>query len=258
MLQLWNRRSGERPARSFSGRLAALAAFSVSLLAVGCASRQQMFVLQEDVQRVQTDVDTLKNLQRATSDSLISLQSEMRDLKASSNYGSSALEEKVQALAARLDELITRMDRTLAPLEEFIRRQSVSDTTHSSSLGVDYYDAAVRDLSLGNYDLAEVGFLQFLENYPNSDLADDARYGLGETYYARKRYEEAIEEYQRVVALGTSGKAPAAMLKLGLCYRALQRNNDARKAWEDLVKKYPYSEEAKVAAQRLAELKGQR
>jgi tol-pal system protein YbgF len=257
MLYLTNRRSGERPARSFSGRLAVLWAVSALLLATGCASRRQVFVIQEDVQRVQADVDTLKRVQQAAGETLRTIESEVRDLKAKSEYGSSALEEKVEGLAARLDELVTRMDRALAPLEEFIRRQSATDTTQSPALGMDYYDAAVRDLSLGNYDLAEVGFLQFLENYPKSDLADDARYGLGESYYARKRYEEAIEEYQRVVALGSGGgKAPAAMLKSGLCYLALQRTADARQVWEELKQKFPYSEEAKVAEQRLGELTG--
>ena len=257
MLYLSNRRCGERPARSFSGRLTVLWAVSALLLATGCASRQQVFVIQEDVQRVQADVDTLKRMQQAAGETLRTIESEVRDLKAKSEYGSSALEEKVEGLAARLDELVTRMDRALAPLEEFIRRQSATDTTQSAALGMDYYDAAVRDLSLGNYDLAEVGFLQFLENYPKSDLADDARYGLGESYYARKRYEEAIEEYQRVVALGSGGgKAPAAMLKSGLCYLALQRTADARQVWEELKQKFPYSEEAKVAEQRLGELTG--
>jgi tol-pal system protein YbgF len=256
MLYLLHRRCGERPARSLPGRLAVTAVLSAFLL-TGCASRQQVFTLQEDMQQLRADVDTLKQTQRAAGETLRTMESEVHELGAKSEYGSSALEDKVEGLAARLNELVTRMDRALAPLEEFIRRQSAADTSHAAALGVDYYDAAVRDLSLGNYDLAEVGFLQFLENYPNSDLADDARYGLAETYYARKRYEEAIEEYQRVVALNpTGGKTPAAMLKLGLCYRALQRTGDARKVWEELKQKFPYAEEAKVAEQRLNELSG--
>jgi len=33
------------------------------------------------------------------------------------------------------------MDRTIAPLEEFMRRQQETDTTGRSSLGTDYFDA---------------------------------------------------------------------------------------------------------------------
>jgi tol-pal system protein YbgF len=256
MLKPRNRRCGECPQGSFSARLTGMIALILLLLATGCASRKQLYVVQADTQCIRADMDSLKRDQRASRETLTALETEMRAMKANSEYGSSSMQEKIEGLAARLDELVTRMDRTLAPLEEYLRRQASADTTQSETMGVDYYDAAMRDLSLGNYDLAEVGFLQFLENYPKSDLADDARYSLGETYYARKRYEEAVEEYQRVVTMDTKGgKTPAAMLKLGLCYHAMQRPKDARTTWEDLIKKFPFSEEAKVAEQRLAELK---
>lgn len=256
MLKPRNRRNGEWPLRPFSARLTGVIALLLLIFFLsGCASRKQLYVVQADTQCIRADVDSLKREQRTSREVLTSLETEMRAMKANSEYGSSAMQEKIESLAARLDELITRMDRTLAPLEEYIRRQASDDTTQSATMGVDFYDAAMRDLSLGNYDLAEVGFLQFLENNPRSDLADDARYSLGETYYARKRYEEAVEEYQRVVTMDSKGgKTPAAMLKLGLCYHALQRPKDARTTWEELVKKFPFSEEAKVAEQRLTEL----
>lgn len=72
-------------------------------------------------------------------------------------------------------------------------------------MGVDVYDAAMQDLSLGNYDLAEVGFLSFLSKNPRSELADDARYGLAETFYARKLFEEAAAEYFTRRGYGTAG-----------------------------------------------------
>jgi tol-pal system protein YbgF len=229
------------------------------LLVVGCASRQQVMLIQEDTGQIRADMDSLKASQRSVQDTLCVLQHDLRDLRARSEYGSTSLEEKLQALAARFDEIVTRMDRALAPLEEFIRRQPASDSTQAATMGVDYYDAAMRDLSAGNYDLAEVGFLQFIENYPQSDLADDARYGLAETYYARKRYAEAGDEYGRVAALTPpSTKASAALLKLGLCYKAQNDLRSARTAWENLIKEFPYSEEAKVAAQRLDEIKGKK
>jgi tol-pal system protein YbgF len=218
-----------------------------------------MFDLQEDTVRLQSTVDSLRAEQRAASDTLCSIQSQLRDMNMQSTYGSNSLQEKMQALAAQMDDIVSRMDRTLAPLEEYIRKQTASnpDTGKSSgSMGVDYYDAAVRDLSLGNYDLAEVGFLQYLDSNPKSDLADDARYGLGETYYNRQRYDEAITEYQKVIQLNASGgKAPAAMLKIGLCHKAKGTEREAKKAWQDLIKQFPNSEESRVAQQRIDELK---
>jgi len=239
---------------------AVLLCLAVSLLLVGCASRKQMFDLQEDVWHVRADMDSLKSGQRALQDTLCSIQEQLRDAKAQNAYGSSALEERMSQLAARLDDIVSRMDRALAPLEEYIRRQTASDTSGKvGGMGVDVYDAAMRDLTSGNYDLAEVGFLQFLENNPKSDLADDARYGLAETYYARKRYDEAIVEYSKVVELSPQGgKAAAAMLKTGLCQQAKGSDRDARRTWQDLMKRFPTTDEARVAKQRLAEMKEKR
>lgn len=228
-------------------------------LSTGCASRKQVFQVQDDLYRVRTDLDTLKRQQRAAQTAMEQVNRDLRDMRSTAEYGSSALEQKVQQMAARLDEILNRLDRTLAPLEEFVRRQAAGDTARGAGMGMDYYDAAMRDLSLGNYDLAEVGFLQFLEAYPKSDLADDARYGLAETYYARKQYAAAMTEYQRVIAMNPQGgKTPAALLKLGLCQRAQQEFRDARRTWDELIKRFPYSDEAKVAQQRLDEIKDRR
>jgi tol-pal system protein YbgF len=248
-------RSAESLSRLSAGRTVLICVLLMILLSA-CASRKQMEMVSQDTQSLRADMDTLKFRQQVMLDSLYAIQRQMYDLKASSAYGSSALEEKVQGLAARLDDILSRMDRTLEPLQEFLRRQAGSDTTKNAALGTDYFDAAQKDLIAGNYDLAEVGFLQFLEAYPKSELADDARYGLAESYYNRQRWDDAIEQYQRVITANPQGgKAPAAMLKIGLCYKAQNKTKDARKEWESLVKKFPFADEAKVAAQRLEEIK---
>ncbi len=222
----------------------------------GCATRKEIVGFQEDTRRIRSDLDTVKVRQDSMKTAMDSIAVQIRDLRAKSEYGSSSLQEKVETLAARLDDILSRMDRTVAPLEEYLRKQQESDTTGKAGLGTDYFDAAQRDLSMGNYDLAEDGFLQFLQANPKSDLADDARYGLAETYYGRKMYSQAADEYQRVMDMNPmGGKAPAAMLKLGLSQRAMGELRDARRTWEDLVQMFPRSEEAKVAQQRLSELK---
>jgi tol-pal system protein YbgF len=215
-----------------------------------------MEMVQADTQAIRSDLDSLRQGQYAAQQSLTDIQAQVREVQTKSEYGSSSLQEKVEGLAARMDEIVTRMDRALAPLEEFMRKQVASDTTNKAQgMGVDYYDAAMRDLSIGNYDLAEVGFLQYLEQFPNNDLTDDARYGLAETYYARKRYDDALDEYQKVLSLSpTGGKSPAAMLKIGLIQKTQGKPREARKTWEGLIKQFPFAEEAKVAQQRLGEL----
>jgi tol-pal system protein YbgF len=237
-------------------RLIAAAVIALALF-TGCATRKEITNFQEDTRVMRSDLTDLKSQQDAILEELSQLDAEVRELRARSEFGSTALEDKVEQLAAQLNDILTRMDRSLAPLEELARTQNAADSTNGSTvIGVDVYDAAMQDLSLGNYDLAEVGFVQFLQEYPSSSLADDARYGLAETYYARSRYQDAADEYTRVIDHNDKGKrAPAALLKLGLCYRALGRRQDARLTWKQLLDDFPDSEEAKVAQQRLDELR---
>ncbi|MBU0691110.1 tol-pal system protein YbgF [bacterium] len=227
------------------------------LLLGGCASRKEIVGFQEDTRVMRSDLEELKTQQALILEALGSLDSDLSEMRARSEYGSSALEERIEQLAAQLNDILNRMDRSLAPLEELARKEAKSDTTGRTGINVDIFDAAMQDLSLGNYDLAEVGFLQFLQENPDSRLANDARYGLAETFYARARYQDAAAEYMRVIDNEDSKKVPPALLKLGLCYKALGRRQEARLTWQRLIEDYPDKEEAMVARQRLEELRGQ-
>jgi tol-pal system protein YbgF len=226
---------------------------AVMLLFFGCATRKEIVRFQEDTQVMRSDLEEIKRQQALMMEALSSLDAELNEVSARTEYGSSSMEERVGELTARLDDIIGKMDRTLAPLEEFVRR-GLGDTS-AAVIGMDLYDAAMQDLSLGNYDLAEVSFTRFLEQNPSSELADDARYGLAESFYARRRYTDAEMEYLRVIDMDPNGlKAPGALLKLGLCYKAEGRKQDARRVWTQLTEDFPSTEEAKAAQQRISEL----
>jgi len=117
------------------------------------------------------------------------------------------------------------------------------------------YNTAYRDLSRGNYKLALQGFRQFVNDYANSDLTDNAQYWIGEVYYAQGRFESAIAEFEKVLTWYRSGdKTAAAMLKIGYSYLSLNENQQGKLYLEDLVKDFPNSDEASRAKGRLASL----
>ncbi len=57
------------------------------------------------------------------------------------------------------------------------------------------YQAAYRDYQRGNFDLAIEGFRDFLATSPQSDLADNAAYWVGESLFSQKKYRDAIEQF---------------------------------------------------------------
>jgi tol-pal system protein YbgF len=117
------------------------------------------------------------------------------------------------------------------------------------------YDAAMAALRGGNYDKAAAAFREVVTNYPTGDLAPNAQFWIGESYYTKGDLESAITAYRKVLSdWPQSRKAPDAMVKLGFSLSDLKRNGEARDMLQDVVRKYPGTSAAQLAADRLKRL----
>ena len=58
------------------------------------------------------------------------------------------------------------------------------------------YDQALKEL---RYADAAEDFQSFLDQYPNSDFADNAQYWLGESYYVTRNYDIALKAFQTLL-----------------------------------------------------------
>ena len=120
---------------------------------------------------------------------------------------------------------------------------------------MDLYQSAYRDYQRGNYDLALAGFRDFLQRYPDSELAPNAAYWSGESLYSQKKYSEAIDQFNRVVdKYPKSDKAPGALLKKGYAYLAMNDRPRAIVQFQYVVHEYPNSRESALAKERLKQL----
>ena len=117
------------------------------------------------------------------------------------------------------------------------------------------YEAAFSALKGADYKRAIEGFRTFLVTYPQSSLASNAQYWLGEAYYVNKDFQNAIASFEKVIAdWPESRKAPDAMVKVGFTQSAMGRNGDARVTLEKVVRQYPGTEAAQLATDRLKRL----
>jgi len=117
------------------------------------------------------------------------------------------------------------------------------------------YDAAFNALKGADYPRAITGFRGFVATYPESALASNAQYWLGEAYYVTREYQNAIAAFQKVTTdWPDSRKAPDALVKVGFTQSAMGRNGDARVTLEDVVRRYPGTEAAQLATERLKRL----
>lgn len=118
------------------------------------------------------------------------------------------------------------------------------------------YERTLTRFKDGDLEGARHGFAEFLVQYPSSDLAPNARFWLGESYYGKKDYSRAIDAYDQVqLNHPSSEKVPAALLKKGYAYLALKDRKRAASALKQVIDLYPRSPEANKAIDKLNQLK---
>ncbi len=118
------------------------------------------------------------------------------------------------------------------------------------------YERTLTRFKDGDLDGARQGFAEFLVQHPHSDLAPNARFWLGESYYGKKDYSRAIDAYDQVqLNHPASEKVPAALLKKGYAYLALKDRRRAASALKQVIDLYPRSPEANKAMDKLNQLK---
>ena len=103
----------------------------------------------------------------------------------------------------------------------------------------DVYQRAYNMLSKGNYEAAEVAFIEFIKDYSNHSLTSNAYYWLGESFYVRKKYIQAAQNFAAGYKKFPKGsKASAQLLKLGISLYALNKNKEACSTFAKLNKEF--------------------
>jgi len=143
-----------------------------------------------------------------------------------------------------------------APDVAKVLRSPSAAVASASDDPVKLYRAALDELKAGRHDVAAQRLRELVKRFPRHDYADNAQYWLGECFYDRKRYAEAAVEFQKVVTVYPTGnKAPDALLKLGLSAVGMGDPQKGAEVLRSVPSAYPGSDAARVAEERLRELR---
>jgi len=108
----------------------------------------------------------------------------------------------------------------------------------------------------GRYEDARKTFQQVFDADPTGDLADNALYWIGETYYVAGNYAEAMKFYRRVTTeFSEANKAPDALFKTALAFEKSGDLGMARNTLDDVIRRYPYASAAASAKLELKRIK---
>ncbi len=221
--------------------------------------KSEVIVLGRQVRSIQESMDRNSGQVNTLVTQIIDSVNAIRQAQGRIAEGSASAIGQVNGLGERLSDTNTRIDKLseqLAELKRLVENlpKLPTFTTITPGNPDQLFAAAYGDYSRGNYDLAISEFRQYVETYPTSEMADNAQYWIGEALYAKKKFAEAITEFDKVITLFAKGdKVPAARFKKAMVLNEMGQEDLARLEFQALIKLFPKSNEATLAKQQLGE-----
>ena len=237
----------------------------------------QVQALQDQMTHMQQSFDermgVMKNLMDQNTDSMnkvaasmTALQGSLEKLQADNGGKVEQLSGQIQALNDSLDELKARLAKVSKQLEDMqAAQQSVAagqaaQQAQQQALAQApppdvLYNNGLRDYNAGKNDIAKQEFSDYVKFYPNTDLAGNAYFYLAEIAYKEGNFQEAVTNYDQVLQnFPTGNKAPSADLKKALALIELGKKDDGITELRHVIERYPRSNEALQARDRLRKL----
>ena len=204
---------------------------------------QQLPRIDQKIAEVTKALDSLDQASRRSgADTSVQLQKVIEDL--------AQLRGQVEAYTHNLDALQNRaaaVDKTGAKTADDVPRPTDKK---------EFFALAQSKAKAGDLTTARALYQDFIRKWPKDDLAGDAHFALAESFYGQDNCPEALPEYgQLIKSFGKSKSVPLAYVRSGDCFARLKNPEAARLAYEQVVKDYPKSAEAKMAQKGLAGLK---
>jgi len=226
-----------------------------------CATKGDMRSLQEEVrtlaERQEALMREIQADQRAQADSLQMLAGRfgehrnqlsrtLRDMEDQLFMVSELVGVSQQELAALRDQ----MDRRPAPMG-----QPPGGGLDAGGEAQEIYDDAMTQYRRGSTASARIGLEEVVERFPNHQLTPSARYFLADIMVQNDEIEDAIDAFLEIPEYHPEAdRVPAALYRVGLLYRELGDNAEARFYLERVVNTWPDSAAAGMAQRVLDEI----
>lgn len=250
----------------------------VNVMFNACATRKEVSRFKYDTVYIKEQLDSLRIEQRRLHALIMKSNTAIEQHTATVAHNDEELQVSLAYMVGQLEALNERLEdtnrrvsnlpaklRLVTPVATVppdtakpapLADSAKAELRHPFPGSVRLYELSYQDLVKRNYAQAREGFAQYVRLLPAGELADDSQYWIGESYYAEQRYEDAASAYESLLDnYPQTDRAPAAMLKLGFSLLELGQKTAGKNGLDSLVNRYPRSNEAGIAKERLNSLK---
>jgi len=228
----------------------------VLISSLQCAFSQRGSREVDDAQKEQDLIELLNTQQTQTSEMPVTpeiqqLRQRITDLERSN----SDLRDEVNTLKSDIvikDEKIRQLESmessmaTTTEQEESREEQRMPVTRTPSATPFSAFDSQYSEARMmfqnAKYDDAITIFEMLLAEDRSNALADNCQYWIGESYFAKKDYKQAIIAFEKVFNFLNSNKDADAQFKLGYSYFQMGRMEEAKIEFLKLKSNYPKSD----------------
>lgn len=236
-------------------RIPAVAAAGFLLLSTtAClATRQDVEILQQDLRLVRSEAardDSIRAVQiQRLADSVTALNRRVVEFRAETRGRLGTLDEQLMRTQEMAGQSQSRVQEMRAVLEQ--ARTPAADS--GAAPGPNQLYQLGRDQFMrGSNSAARTAFQELLASHPQSDVAGDAQFYVGETFSAEGNNRAADSVYAIVGSqYPNSQRAATALYKRGVIAQQAGRSADARRHFDAVVSRFPNSDEAALARDRL-------
>ena len=230
--------------------------FALSALVLSsCASEDKIVSLQREILSIRQELNELKDQTRSNTEAITNLTSRVDRLSQAVSQNTTDIEK---LKASKLSEEKPQVKQPPSPQE--IKREGKEEVVVPQN-DKQLYQYALDLYFKGNIEESRKAFVEFLKKYPDSDLYGNAIFWAGQTFYAERKYKDAVEIWNLLLQKCDEGKIkrcvkyPDAMLKIGYSYIEMGELEKGKKYLQDLIQKYPDTEAAALAKKKLEALK---
>jgi TolA-binding protein len=270
--------------------LVGLLVFILSFSAPARAANKEHQQLMADIRMLQEQSQTLQNLLGQLNDALKAVNTRLdqqteatrkafadqkliidnltndarviREKLDDNNVRVGSISQEVDAMRQALQTMNSRPSPT-QPEPGPVNPESTAPTPASPAPGgpitaspKQMWDAAYADYTAGQYDLAILGFEAYIKSFPRTDQADNAQVMICASYLNDKKDDKAAEACDLAIRQYPGGDAiPEAYYRKGLALANLKDVTGARAAWETVVTKFKDTDAARLAQQRLDQIR---
>jgi len=254
-----------------------LAALVAGGAAGGCVSKGDVQMVQADVALLKAESARRDSARAAQLTQVIQLQQHIMDSLTVSRQALGQLKGdigtdlyNIQQQLVQLQELTGQSQQRLTELRTQLEARGAQQSLSTPSVPApgdsarpestantsadQMYEASLAQLRRGSTSTARIGLREMLRAYPTSARAPDALYFIGQSFAAENPDSAAAYYSQVADKYPTSPRASSALYNLGLLAERRKESAKAKDAYQRLVQKYPQSDEAALARDRLKAL----